>query len=818
MRIFLGGVLGAVVALTACGDDGPTPPPAILTAGPVTIDTQTMTLTLAGAPELVQRQFLSIGTATEVEEAHYYDPRGDDLATLKPVARATAREGDWIVLEGGTRIQLSECEIASCAILDIDATRHPRAVQVSLALPRDTVEPIYGTGDAALRANLAGTVREMSLRVDTMSDSSLNETHVPVPLALWPRRGAGLFVADDRPGAFDLGASDPETVRATFTLPARGTYRVYLYTAADPLALVRTYVALTAKPAVPPRWAFAPQQWRNVHQNTGEITDDMTEMRTRRIPGSVMWIDNPWQTAYNNFVIDEQRFAGIDAAIASLTANGYKVLFWSTPYVGKSPLSAADRTEGIAADYFVTNENGMPFDWPWQNGPGLLVDFTREGAIAWWRQRIDRVVSRGADGFKLDFGEELVPDLGGNIVQFLLAEGDNSTHHNRYSQGYHEAYLGALPLGDGFLITRTGAWGEQAFNTSIWPGDLDSDFGEHGVLSGGKTAVGGLPSAISRGLSLSVSGYPFYGSDIGGFKGFPTTEALIRWSQYAALGTIMQLGGGGKSHNPWDTTLFTAGSELIYKRYADLHMQLNPLLWTLALRAGGDGTPITRPARFVYDCACDDAMFLLGNDILVAPVITAGATTRTVTLPPGQWVDRNTGIRVSGGTAMTVPAPLDTLPMWHRADSIVPMFARYADTLIPATAAGVTSYADPAYGRELRLVHSPSGNALPLEGVPIDLTLHDGARVTGWDTTLAVTGGTQYTVFTIDVDARGIMTGPFSAPAAVSVQGTDLAVAADQVALESCAAPGCWRFDTTTRRLEARVFAAMGQQRAVVVR
>jgi len=818
MRILVGVVLALVVASAACGDDGLAPAPPLLTAGPVTIDTQTMTLTLASGPALVQPQFLSIGTTTTVEEAHYYDPRGDDLVTLAPIAKARGLDGDWVVLDGGTRIQLTECAVGSCAILDIDATRHTNAVQISLTLPRDTTEPLYGTGDAAIRANVAGTVREMSLRVDTMSDSSLNETHVPVPLALWPRRGAGLFVADDRPGAFDLGAADPTRVTATFTLPARTTYRVYLYTAVEPLDLVRTYVALTAKPAVPPRWAFAPQQWRNVWDSTAEITGDMTEMRTRRIPGSAMWIDNPWQTAYNTFEIDALRFAQIDAAIADLTAHGYKVMFWSTPYVGRSPLSAADRSEGVANDFFVTNENGTPFDWPWQDGPGLLVDFTRPGAIGWWRERINRVVARGAAGFKLDFGEELVPDLGGNIVPFLLADGDNSTHHNRYAQGYHEAYLGALPLGDGFLITRAGAWGEQAYNTAIWPGDLDSDFSEHGVVVGGKRSVGGLPSAISRGLSLSVSGYPFYGSDIGGFRGFPTTEALIRWAQYASLGTIMQLGGGGKSHNPWDTTLFDAGAELIYKRYADLHMQLNPLLWTLALRAGGDGTPVTIPACFVYDCDGDDAAFFLGGDLFVAPVIVAGATTRSVVLPPGTWVDRATGRSLTAGTAVTVPAPLDVLPMWQRAGSIVPMFARYADTLVPATAAGVTSYADPAFGRELRLVYAPTGPAFPLEGGPLELTLHDGARVTGWDTALAVTGGTQYTVFTLDVDAREISSGPFSAPAAVSVDGTDLAIAADATALETCLAPGCWHFDATGRRFQARVFAPTSAVKSMVVR
>ena len=108
MRILVGVVLALVVASAACGDDGLAPAPPLLTAGPVTIDTQTMTLTLASGPALVQPQFLSIGTATTVEEAHYYDPRGDDLVTLAPIAKARGLDGDWVVLDGGTRIQLTE--------------------------------------------------------------------------------------------------------------------------------------------------------------------------------------------------------------------------------------------------------------------------------------------------------------------------------------------------------------------------------------------------------------------------------------------------------------------------------------------------------------------------------------------------------------------------------------------------------------------------------------------------------------------------------------------------------------------------------------
>lgn len=400
-------------------------------------------------------------------------------------------------------------------------------------------------------------------------------------------------------------------------------------------------------------------------------------------------------------------------------------------------------------------------------------------------------------GFKLDYGEELVTDIGGSIPAMRLAAGDNETLHARYAEGYHQAYRDALPIGDGFLISRGGAFGEQAVTTAIWPGDLDSNFAMHGAVDpgDGKRSVGGLPSAISRGLSLSVSGYPFYGSDIGGFRGFPTTEVLLRWAEYAAFGTIMQLGGGGKSHDPWDTTLFDAGAADIYARYATLHMQLVPLLWELALHASVDGTPITRPAKFLYDCSCDDQMFLLGDDILIAPVVEAGATTRDVVLPPGTWVDRSTGASVTGDghTSITVPAPLDTIPVWYRAGSIVPMYARAADTLLPATAAGVTSYAGPL-GTEIRFVYTP-GSSLVVH------TLDDDTAAAGDGPTLNWLAGTMYTMATFDIDTRGLGA-PYASPTDVAADGSSLPQVAD---VTTCAAPGCWRLDPTTKHLEIRV-------------
>lgn len=805
--------LGCLVALTACGDDGatPTPVPPTVTLGPVTIATDPLTLTVTpgrGAP-LVQPGFVEIATVADLDPGHYYDPRvtgADALAWTRPT-RAVAVDGEWLVLDSGARLRLVPGITATDARLEVDAAAVPDAVLTRLTVPMAAGEPIYGFGESFGGANATGQVREAQFRVTDEFESGLNEAHVPVPLALWPRRGLGLFVRDRRAGAFDLGATNADAVTATFNLPARGPLAFELFVGDAPLDLVRRYVTATARPAVPPRWAFAPQQWRNEHRSSDEVRDDAQQMRALGIPGSTMWIDNPWQTGYNTFTFDETRFVGIDALLAELRGLGYRVIVWSTPYLRPNGATVDDYRTADAAKLFVQDEGGRTLPLPWNGGPVGLIDFTNPAAVTFWRERIARATARGISGFKLDYGEDVVPELYGIQLTMQLAGGDNQDLHGIFARAYHDTYLGALPPGDGFLITRAGAWGEQDRNTCIWPGDLDSDFSRHGVDNGdGERNVGGLPAAIAGGLSLSVSGYPFYGSDIGGYReGMPTSEVLIRWAQYAALGTIMQLGGGGPSHNPWDTALYPAPALDVYRTYARLHLDLHPLVWTLALAAGADGTPVTRPCGFVYpDAACDDAMFLLGDSVLVAPVIEAGATTRAAVLPPGRWIDWWTGVATTGdgATALSAAAPLDRLPLWRAADRFVPMYARAADTLEPATAPGVTSYADPAYGRELRLVITPDGAATAT-------ALHDGARATGGHAATAYqlgwTPGTEYTAATFDLDLRAATEPHVAAVTTVTVDGAPVAAVADAAALSGCPR-ACWLAEPG--RLRVRVDGA----------
>ena len=713
----------AVLLLVACGDDTGPPPPAQVSSGNIVVDTNPLALHVGS---LNAPLFVEIGNVPPTANPRtYWDPAQPETVgvTFTAPHKATAWDPAQkkLTLEGGATLILSD------GFITLD---HAGKV-ARFVLP--VGEDVYGMGGTEDTPVSNGVVREMQFRLDPNSKSSTNERHVPVPLAIYPMSQLGFFAADLHPGAFDVGAARPGQMLITFVTQH---LQLYIYQGESRVVL-QQYLETTGPAHLPPEWAWFPFQWRNSINQT-DLLDDANQMRANHIPDSTIWIDNPWQTGYNTFQFDTTSFPDIASAVAQLTAQGYRTMLWTTPYVDPAN-DAADHDEGSAMGFFVTDGDHKTFDWPWANGPGALVDFYAPGATAWWQQRIKRVTDLGFRGFKLDYGEDLVPDLVGVTTPFLTQGGGTDVTHNFYAGKYQAAYLDALPPDDGFLLVRAGAWGTQQYTTAIWPGDLDHDFRRHSA-----TEVGGLPAAISVGLSLSASGFPYYGSDIGGFRdGAPTPEALVRWAEYAALGTIMQLGGGGDSHNPWDTTLYP-GALPIYTKYARLHADLFPYFLSYAKA----GKAITMAPGFLSPGHPYEDDFYTGDQLFVAPVVEQGATTRTVTLPGGVWIDWWTDTPMSG--TVTVPAPLDTLPLWREKGGIVVMLKTACDTLLPATAAGVVSCADAANLRTLRVIVTPAGDSV--------FPLYDGGRVEthmgAGQVDLVTHAGSRHTDFSFELDWR----------------------------------------------------------------
>ncbi len=684
-------------------------------------------------------------------------PSGIAWTALGPVVAAS---GDTLELADGSTLRVTMprdgvFRLAWTAAHD-DA---PELVRVSLGVT--ATERFFGFGEAWDTVSSRGVVRALQFRIDGASESGLNELHVPIPLAISPR-GWGVLVETLRPGAFDVAAERDDRLAATFQPSPGEAFVVDLMGAADPLALIEDYAALTTMPALPPHWAFGPLQWRDEWggvaakgQDGRDVTlADAYVMRELDIPTSVIWIDNPWQTTYNSFVFDEN-FPDAAAMIDELRGLGYRVMLWSTPYLDSG---TSDYDEARDNDYFMRLGEGLapPFFF------GNAIDFTNPDAFAFWQVMIDRVVSMGISGFKLDYAEEFVADLAGRVPDWRTFSGeDPTTLWKTYVRLFHEAYLGALPDGDGFLLTRSGGFGEQGGNTAIWPCDQDTTFEHHGPGNNG-----GLPAAISAGLSLSASGYPFFGSDIGGYReGLPTQELLLRWAAYAALGTIMQM-GGGDNQAPWDDDYPQPETADVYRFYARLHTDLFPYLYTYARRAAETGRPVTVPLGLAFpdDEAAwsEDYEYMLGDALLVAPMFEGGAS-REVYLPAGTWVDYFTHEVREGPERFDMDVPLERIPLFYRAGAILPMLrddfdGGAIDTLAEASDPGVVSYMDHMDELRVRIVPGDADSSFTaFDGTAIDVTPGDTISI-------AVTPGAQFADIVLEVLWPG-------EPAAVLVDG-----------------------------------------------
>jgi hypothetical protein len=275
------------------------------------------------------------------------------------------------------------------------------------------------------------------------------------------------------------------------------------------------------------------------------------------------------------------------------------------------------------------------------------------------------------------------------------------------------------------------------WNTCIWPGDLDSDFSEHTRPEApGGLNVGGLPAAIVANQTLGMSGYPCFASDIGGFRGGqPDEELLVRWTQFGVFNAVMQAGGGGGTHMPWtaDSEYSSAASEIM-ARYYRLRMDLVPYIFEHLSRSHETGRPLVRSLWFEFptdrEARRHERDFMFGPDLLVAPVYVDGADTRSVYCPAGTWLDIWTGELVEGPAEVQRPAALDTIPVFLRQGAIVPLLPTGIDTLLPATAEGVSSFDDATDFRLWIYPGAPRSESF-YNGVSVSVTTPvDGGGVT----------------------------------------------------------------------------------------
>lgn len=678
-------------------------------AQPVTVAWADLELVLRRGDDILLRfpaDGFQLGVVAALDDANSYDPFYVEPDEWRTVTAADPVDGDAPVdvhlsfgPDTGARLRVAEKAPGRFEASLVPDPGGPAVAMLRLAPVVDADEGFYGLGEYFDAAEHRGRVRALQLELQPELESSYNEAHVPVPFVVGTR-GWGLFVANPYAATVDVAAAADDRVTATFgTGPGSPEgLAFHLYAADHPLDVIKHYYATTGAPLLPAPWALGPWIWRDENMDQAEVEADIAEIRALDLATSAIWIDRPYATAVGFFDFDPARYADPAAMISAIHAAGLRLGLWHVPYVEDVAANAALRDEAESSGYFPPQHALLTSPW------GEPVDFTNPDAYAWWQDHVRTYTDMGVEGFKLDYAEDVTCGLAGTRTVWEFFDGSSErTMHSQYARWYHQVYAETLPQSGGFLLARAGTYGDQTNVSVIWPGDLDANMASHGesVDDGNEqyVAVGGLPAAVTAGLSLGPSGFPFFASDTGGYRHSPPDkETFTRWFEHTALTPVMQVGNSA-SQVPWQFTPENGFDEEMlawYREYARLHMRLFPYVWTYAQRLASDGRPIVRPLGLAYPelGVHPSDTYLLGRNLLVAPVIERGAADRTLTLPPGTWFDWWTGEAIEGGGEITVAAPLETLPLFLRSGGIVPMLRPTIDTLSPTTAPDVESFAD----------------------------------------------------------------------------------------------------------------------------
>ncbi len=477
-------------------------------------------------------------------------------------------------------------------------------------------------------------------------------------------RGYGFLLDRDELSRWRM-ASDRDDAWQVQVSAAGLDYRV---TPGSPRGVIRRMTAVTGRHRAPPRWALGGLWDRevkfpsdNAKDYLAAVNQDLKDFKTYGTPVSGYRIEG-WE-----FLTRDQ----LRDVIARVKAAGMHALLYFRAFVGQDRIgtdSPAKYDEAIAKGYVATHADGSPYTFVSNFGAnGALIDFTNPAAVAWWQGRIREALELGADGFMQDFGEQTLADM-------HFADGSTGlTMHNRYSKLYHHAtrveldrWQAAHPKARTWFFTRTGysgTPGSAADEGANFAGDGTTDF----------SASSGLASQAPDMLNRAIGGAYGFTTDIGGYFDVgpyqaTTKELFNRWAAWAALSPYFRLHGSvlNGTHTPWSYDKETVRN---YNRFTRLHLRARFLLARLFKRAQKTGLPPTRPLWLVAPnyapARSEEQEWLLGPDLLVAPIVTEGAVSREVVFPPGCW-RRPNGDRYRGPSTNRVKADLSQIPYFTR--------------------------------------------------------------------------------------------------------------------------------------------------------
>jgi len=500
-------------------------------------------------------------------------------------------------------------------------------------------EIVYGFGERYDRFNENGNVLTLWGMDDWFGNTIglMNETYKPIGL-FHSSKGYTVFDNSTYRLRADIGKTDSQRYRLT----QQGPIFDYYFWIGPPERAIESYTALTGRPILPPKWAFEPwmgrtgRGWNAMSHNPVAEEEGVTKrFATLDIPHSAIYAEGSSceSPELNQF----------------MAARGIKVLSWFMPVISEpeqAKLLPELRTNELplvnAGNIRASRELGY-------------VDFSNPNAMElfrrWWRRRLNV----GVAGSMVDFGDR-VPE---EAVFCNGKRGDEM--HNFYAYDYHrtcDQVFSEKRGNDFILFGRAAAPGDQRW-VAQFAGDHPASFA-------------GLQSVLTGALNLCACGFSTWGSDLGGFLGWPEPAVYMRWTQFACFSPLMR-SHGRTPREPWD---YGAAAVANYKFCAWARENLLDYIYNAAADASETGVPIMRSLAMAYpadlSAATNNAEYMFGRDLLVAPVVTEN-NNKTIAFPPGKWTDLWTGQTVQGPASFTTNVSIDTVPVYLKPGAVVPV-------------------------------------------------------------------------------------------------------------------------------------------------
>ncbi|SEU23654.1 glycoside hydrolase family 31 protein [Paenibacillus sp. NFR01] len=531
----------------------------------------------------------------------------------------------------------------------------------------DADDHFYGFGEKAGFLDKRGEKMTMwNTDVYAPHNQETDPLYVSVPFFMGLREGKayGIFFFNTFRTVLNLTGE-----QEYFFWAEGGQLDYFLFAGPGPKEVIGQYTALTGRIPLPPKWAIGYHQSRYSYQSEAEVRELVASYQQKQIPLDAIHLDIHYMNGYRVFTFDKSRFPAAGRLIRELKEAGIRIVPIVDPGVKADPEYGVFK-QGIAQGAFCRKMDGSVFYgqvWPEKSA---FPDFSEKDVRRWWGSLHRYYTNLGIEGIWNDMNEPSVFNDSKTMDLDVVHgnDGQPATHrelHNLYgylmSKATYEGMKEEMDNKRPFVLTRAGYAGIQRY-AAVWTGDNRS-FWEHLEMS--------MPMCMNMGLS----GIAFCGADVGGFAHDSNGQLLVRWTQLGALMPYFRNHSELKSirQEPW---AFGPAIEALVKRYITLRYQWLPYLYGLFREASLTGIPLMRPLLLEYPQDVNtynlNDQFMLGSQVLVAPVTRPDTNVRAVYLPVGRWFDYWTDQVLEGGRHVLVQAPLDVLPIYVKEGAILP--------------------------------------------------------------------------------------------------------------------------------------------------